>query len=184
MEPQTEPTPTGSRVTGMDAGGEAEQERSLEAFYASAYPGLVRLLTAMSGSRSDAEELAQEAFAALLSRWPRVSRYDSPEAWLRQVAVRSLVSRQRRSRVAQAAQRFLRSDTSVPPPSGDRLDVEASMRALPVPHRTVLVMHHGLGLPLQQIARELDLPLGTVKSRLSRARAAFVADYEKESVRD
>jgi len=184
VEPRTEPTATRSRVTGMDADGEAEQERSLEAFYASAYPGLVRLLTAMSGSRADAEELAQEAFAALLPRWPRVSRYDSPEAWLRQVAVRSLVSRQRRSRVAQAAQRFLRPDTSVAPPSGDRLDVEASMRALPVPHRTVLVMHHGLGLPLQQIARELDLPLGTVKSRLSRARAAFVADYEKESVRD
>lgn len=157
---------------------------ALEALYVAAYPGLVRLLTAMCGSRPDAEELAQEAFARLVPRWSRVSRYDLPEAWVRQVAVRALLSRSRRSRVARDAQRLLADDTAVPPPNGDRLDVEATMRTLPVPHRTVLVLHHGLGLPLEQVARELGVPLGTVKSRLSRARAAFVADFDREPVSD
>lgn len=159
-------------------------EPSLDDFYAAAYPGLVRLLTAMSGSRPDAEELAQEAFVRLVPRWSRVSRYELPEAWVRQVAVRALVSRRRRAKVALAAQRLLADDASAPAPTGDRLDVEATMRSLPLAHRTVLVLHHGLGLPLEQIARELGVPLGTVKSRLSRARAAFVADYEREPVRD
>lgn len=142
------------------------------------------MLTALSGSRADAEELAQEAFARLVPRWTAVSTYDVPEAWVRQVAVRALVSRRRRAGVARAAQRLLADRTSAPAPTGDRVDVEAVMRGLPLQQRTVLVLHHGLGLPLDEIAVELGVPVGTVKSRLSRARAAFAADYTRERVRD
>jgi len=75
-----------------------------------------------------------------------------------------------------------RSDS--PAPTGDRVDVEAVMRGLSLQQRTVLVLHHGLGLPLDEVAAELGVSVGTVKSRLSRARAAFAADYTRESVRD
>lgn len=166
-------------VDGGVAGGQ-----SLEDFYAASYPRLVELLTAMSGSRADAEELAQEAFARLVPRWAKVSRYDAPEAWVRQVAVRALVSRRRRAGVARAAQALLADRSSSPAPTGDRVDVEAVMRGLPLQQRTVLLLHHGLGLPLDEIAAELGVPVGTVKSRLSRARAAFAANYTREPVRD
>jgi RNA polymerase sigma-70 factor (ECF subfamily) len=155
----------------------------LEALYAAAYPRLVRVLTAMSGSRADAEELVQEAFVSLLPRWGRVSRYDQPEAWVRQAAVRSLISRRRRLKVAVGARSALAREATSPEPSADGLDVDAAMHRLPVDHRAVLVLHHGLGLPLDEVARELGIPVGTVKSRLSRARAAFAAAYGEEAVR-
>jgi RNA polymerase sigma-70 factor (ECF subfamily) len=171
------------RVTTMNSRDHVPGDSSLEALYAAAYPRLVRMLTAMSGSRADAEELVQEAFASLVPKWGRVSRYDQPEAWVRQVAVRSLISRRRRLKVALRARNALAQDATSPGPSGDRLDVDAAMHRLPVDHRAVLVLHHGLGLPLDEIARELGIPVGTVKSRLSRARAAFAAAYGEEAVR-
>jgi RNA polymerase sigma-70 factor (ECF subfamily) len=45
--------------------------------------------------------------------------------------------------------------------------------ALPARQRHVVVLHHLVGLPVEQIAAELDVPVGTVKSRLSRGRAAL-----------
>jgi RNA polymerase sigma-70 factor (ECF subfamily) len=49
------------------------------------------------------------------------------------------------------------------------------LAGLSLQHRQVLVLHHGLGLPVEEVARELGVPPGTVKSRLSRARAAAAA---------
>lgn len=137
----------------------------------------------MTGSRADAEEVVQEAFAKLVPRWERVSRYDQPEAWVRQAAVRSLISRRRRLKVALGARSALAGEATSPEPSVVRLDVDAAMQRLPLAHRAVLVLHHGLGLPLEEVAREVGVPVGTVKSRLSRARAAFVAAYGEEAVR-
>ena len=74
---------------------------------------------------------------------------------------------------------------SARPATGDRVDVAAALRALPLPMRAMLVLHHGLGLPVEQVADQLGVPVGTVKSRLSRARAAFAGSYEgKETSAD
>jgi RNA polymerase sigma-70 factor (ECF subfamily) len=129
----------------------------------------------MAGGAEDAESAAQDAFVALIPRWSRVSRYDDPEAWVRQVAVRKLVSRQRRAAVAtRALLRLLGSqEAPAPAPAPDRLDVESALRRLPVDHRVALVLHHALQMPVEQVARVVGVPAGTVKSRLSRARAAF-----------
>ncbi|MDT7572232.1 MAG: hypothetical protein QOE05_2406 [Actinomycetota bacterium] len=171
------------RVYTVSSRGDRGPDTSLEALYTAAYPRLVLALTAMTGSRADAEELVQEAFASLVPRWGRVSRYDQPEAWVRQVAVRSLISRRRRLKVALGARGALTRELTSPEPSADRLDVDAAMQHLPVDHRVVLVLHHGLGLPLADVAREVGIPIGTVKSRLSRARAAFAAAYGEEALR-
>jgi RNA polymerase sigma factor (sigma-70 family) len=47
--------------------------------------------------------------------------------------------------------------------------LERGFKRLSVEHRAVLVLHHYLGMPLEQIATTLDIPLGTVKSRMHRA---------------
>ena len=151
---------------------------SFDAFYSAAYPRLVRTLTVISGSRAEAEEVVQEALVRLLPRWRRIHRYDQPEAWVRKVAVRQVLSRRRHHRVAVAAQHLLAEEAFQPGPNGDRLDVRAVISNLPIDHRTVLVLHHGLDLSLEQIADILGAPLGTVKSRLHRARAAFANDYD------
>jgi RNA polymerase sigma-70 factor, ECF subfamily len=69
----------------------------------------------------------------------------------------------------------LQPPAAEPPRSTDRLAIEAGLRRLPLRHRQVLVLHYGADLPVEQIARQLRLPVGTVKSRLARARAALGA---------
>ncbi len=143
-------------------------------FYEGTSARLVGLLTAMSGNRADGEELAQEAYVKLLGRWDTGSRYDDPEAWLRTVAIRLLISRQRRQSVARLRLPLLAGrQQPVDEPSPDRVTVQEALLRLPADQRAVVLLHHVADLPLEQIARDLELPLGTVKSRLSRGRAAL-----------
>ena len=62
----------------------------------------------------------------------------------------------------------------------DRDELERGFRRLPVDQRAVVVLHHYLGLTLEETAAVLDIPEGTVRSRLYRAmeslRAALAAD--------
>jgi RNA polymerase sigma-70 factor (ECF subfamily) len=58
-------------------------------------------------------------------------------------------------------------------PTGDAVDLDRALAALPRDQRAVIVLQH-LGLGVGQIATELRIPEGTVKSRLSRARAALL----------
>ncbi|WP_460370534.1 sigma factor, partial [Actinocorallia lasiicapitis] len=71
-------------------------------FYRGAYPGLVAELYAYTGSMTEAQESAQEAFARAWSRWGRLSGYDQPRAWVARVGYRLAVSRWRKARTALA----------------------------------------------------------------------------------
>lgn len=145
----------------------------VRAFYAAAYPQLVRVLALAAGDLAEAEEVVQEAFIRLLPRWETVGRYDDPEAWVRKVAFRLLANRQRRARVARRLLPALVRPHADPSPSGDHVDVSRALATLPLSQREVVVLHHLLDLPVEQVAAELGLPTGTVKSRLARARVAL-----------
>jgi RNA polymerase sigma-70 factor (ECF subfamily) len=145
---------------------------SLDDFYAASYGRLVAQLTIVTGSRADAEEVVQEAFVRLVPRWSKVSRYDDPEQWVRTVAWRLATSRWRR--VITSARAFRRHGPApdVAPPGTSALEVEELLSGLSLEHRQVLVLHYGLGLSVDECARELGIAADTVKSRLSRARSA------------
>ncbi|WP_183097892.1 RNA polymerase sigma factor [Nocardioides pelophilus] len=153
--------------------------------YAAACPRLIGFLTVVGGSRADAEEVAQDAFVRLLQRWSTLREYDDPEMWLRTVAVRLLISRHRRHTVARLAlPRLASRDTAAPDAVDDRLDLASAIARLPLDQRVVVVLHHLEDRPVDEIARALRLPAGTVKSRLSRARGAlapFLLDTEQLS---
>jgi len=146
--------------------------RHIEDFYAATYPRLVAALTLATGSRSDAEDLVQEAFARLLPRWETVGLYEDPEGWVRSVAMRQAISRWRRARVAAGGLLRLRGGIERMAPGVDRRYVADLLSDLPVHLRQVLVLHYGVGLSVREVASELGVAEGTVKSRLSRARAA------------
>jgi RNA polymerase sigma-70 factor (ECF subfamily) len=141
-------------------------------FYRSAYPRLVAVLTRSVATHREAEDLAQDAFSRLLPRWEKVSRYDDPEAWVRQVAFRLSVSRGRRLLTPAATTRRLGPPEMAPAPSESRVLVDDLLGRLSPQHRQVLVLHYGLDMPIREIAQALRTSPGTVKSRLSRARAA------------
>ena len=143
--------------------------------YAACYDRLVRVLTLVAGDRAEAEDVVQEAFVRLVPRWSKISTYDDPEAWVRAVAFRILSNRFRRARNAVVAARRsddLRRDQGSEI-STDGVDIARALTALPVGQRQVVVLHHLLDLPVDEIAQALGVPVGTVKSRLSRARLAL-----------
>ena len=147
----------------MTAGG-------VEDLYAGSYARLVGVVALVAGNREEAEEVVQEAFVRLIPRWSTVAHYDDPEAWVRGVALRLLSNRFRKLRNGVLAVRRHGPAADQPGPDGSPVDIERALAVLPLPHRQVVVLHYLLGLAVADVAAELHVPAGTVKSRLSRAR--------------
>lgn len=153
--------------------------QSLDEFYERTYPRLVATMTLLTGSRAEAEEIAQEAFVRLIQRWEAVRHYEDPEGWLRTAARRLATSRWRRTVVAAKALPILAfgsrsAEQADSGHAGVELDIDTTrwLARLSPAHREVLVLHHALDMSIEQIAAELGISPGTVKSRLHRARAA------------
>ncbi len=68
----------------------------------------------------------------------------------------------------------------VPELSPDATAVAMAMRRLPLRHREVLVLYYLVQLSVEETARQLGIPTGTVKSRLARGRAALVRQLGEE----
>ena len=133
-------------------------------------------------------DLAEDATQqALLDIWRDLPDLRDParfDAWSYRLLVRACYAEGRRSRRATPNLRLMPTDEST---AGeglsevvDRDQLERGFRRLSVEHRAVVVLHHYLDWPLEQIAETLGVPPGTVRSRLHHAmrglRAALDAD--------
>lgn len=135
------------------------------------YPRLVRSL----GAGADgAEEAVQEAFVEANLRWRTVSRLDDPVGWVRRVAIRRILNQQRsRSRRDRAVDRLgATAIGEADPASSSVADLVAAIRRLPPRQRLALALHHLEGLSVAEVAHEMGVQEGTVKSQLHDARAA------------
>ena len=145
---------------------------SFEAMYRREYPGLVGVARALSGR--DAQDLVHDAMVKALVHWKRVSRYQRPGGWCHRVVVNLCRSRaRRRSTEARYLERQRRHEPSVSGPSVEALSFWAAVRELPERPRNVVALYYAGERSVREIARILDVPEGTVKSDLSRARAAL-----------
>ncbi len=136
--------------------------------YASSFGRLVGQVTMVTANRDAAEDAVQEAFGRLWKQWDSLSTHGSPEAWVRRVAINLAISRWRRLRRLRPL-----GDSARTAPEDDpvtRHDMLKALEALPVRHRQALLLHHVVGLPVADVAREMGAPEGTVKSWLSRGR--------------
>jgi RNA polymerase sigma-70 factor, ECF subfamily len=147
-----------------------------DAFYAAAFARIVGQVALVTGDRAEAEDVAQEAFTRAAVRWSRLREYDRPEVWVRRVALNLAVNR------ARGLRRRLRAHARAgftPPPAGiseEAVMVATALRALNPAQRQAVVLHHLLGLSVEEVARQARVPVGTVKSRLARARRALAAE--------
>lgn len=159
-------------------------------FYQANYGRMVALITALTGSRAEAEDVTQEAFARALARWNRLGGYDLPEAWVRRVALRIAFDSVRRLRRALRVMARLSAERpgqpAVPEDSLGFTDLGQALRQLPVAQREVLVLHYLADLSVEQIAADRGLPTGTVKARLAYGRRRLERELasRSEAVRD
>lgn len=133
-----------------------------EGFHRTHRDRLYRALVMTIRNPDVASEAVDEAMARAAERWETVGGYDSPEGWVYRVALNWSRSVFRRRRPL-ARSSGLVWDV-LPDP-----DVTRAVAALPYKMRAVIVARYYLDWSTPQIAEGLDIPLGTVKSRLHRA---------------
>jgi len=150
--------------------------------------GVYRLSVAILGDEADARDAAQDTFVTAWRQIRSVRDPDRFDAWLQRVAVNAARmthrSRRRRgvreiphSRLAQTPR-----DASPLDPTDSAVRVlDAALRRLDIDQRSILVLHHLEGRSVAELAGILDIPVGTVKSRLHGARRALQAAIDAES---
>ncbi len=150
---------------------------AFEDFYRAEFPSVVGLAYALSGSRSGAEDLAQEAFLAAFRNWPRIREYDKPAAWVRRVVANRSVSafRRRMVEVKGLARMALGREPALPELGAEDAEFWLAVRALPRRQAQVVALHYLEDLPVAEIARILEIAEGTVKSHLHSARTTLAA---------
>jgi RNA polymerase sigma-70 factor, ECF subfamily len=149
----------------------------------------IRVALARLRDPDAADEVAQEVLLRTWRAAPRVERIRSPEAWIVTVAgnevLRYVQRRQRRA----GRETALFEDEEVPDAAAphrlrrveQRCALAAALRGLSPLDRTILGLHYFGDLPLPAIASQLDMPLGTVKARISRARARLRRELNHEA---
>jgi RNA polymerase sigma-70 factor, ECF subfamily len=153
-------------------------------FYLRSRDRLAVQVAALTGDSAEALDHVQEAFVRAWSRWTYVGGLDDPEGWVRRVARNLAVSRWRRGRRLVLGASLV-DDAAFEWADEQRAVVDA-LRMLPRAHREAIVLHHLVGLSVDEVAAELDAPAGTVKSWLSRGRGrlatALAASPTREEV--
>jgi RNA polymerase sigma-70 factor, ECF subfamily len=163
------------RVPGDGAPRVVRLPGRFEHFYLEEYPGVVKLVYALSGSRAGAEDIAQEAFLRAYQDWERVGSYEHQAAWVRRVAANLATSGlRRRLAEARALTRLAgRREPALEPLSAEEADFGRALRALPRRQAQAVALFYVEDLSVQQIAVVLDCAEGTVKAHLARARQAL-----------
>src|SRR5687768_11535547 len=132
-----------------------------------------------------AEDASQRALVAIWRDFPQLRDPARFEAWSYRLLVRACYAEGRRARTWSPTMRILPADEPV---AFDGLDavlhrdqLETAIRRLSVDHRTVLVLHHYADIPLDRVAQILEIPIGTVYSRLHHAMRAMRASLDADA---
>ena len=131
-----------------------------------------------------AEDATQQALVAIWRDLPQLRDPARFDAWSYRILVHACYAEGRRSRTWSPNLRILPADEPSVSDGSDAIihrdELETAIRRLSVDHRTVLVLHHYADIPLDRVAQIMDIPVGTVHSRLHHAmramRAALDAD--------
>ncbi len=138
---------------------------------------VVNYLARLTGSRDRAEDLGQETFLRLFRAAAGYSERGFLRALLYRIATNLVRSEERRERRLRLLAPFLRRDDRSEPAAAAGLlrdelqrEVAAAIAELPLGYRVPLVLHEIEGWPYAEVARELNMSEGTVKSRIHRGR--------------
>jgi RNA polymerase sigma-70 factor, ECF subfamily len=173
----------------MDRGWVVRAQEGDETAYALIVEAVIGRLAAVARlilrDSSAAQDAVQETLVEAWRGLPTLRDPERLEPWLRRLLVRACADharRDRRRRIAEIPVAGVWRATSEIAADGIVLrdEVERALAVLPIEQRTVLVLAYYLDLPVSETALALGIPVGTVKSRLDRARSALRAALESE----
>jgi len=151
------------------------------------YDRIYAVCRRMTGNDADAADAAQDALMAVARGLPRFDERSRFSTWVYRIAVNSSIDelrrRSRRHTVSLDDETAVAALATAPPASGGsgsdpelvagRVDVDAALRTIPLDFRAVVVLRDLCGLDYAEIAEVLQLPAGTVRSRIARGRGAL-----------
>jgi RNA polymerase sigma-70 factor (ECF subfamily) len=136
------------------------------------------------GNSAEAEDATQEAMARAWRARGTLRDGQAFEGWLDRILVNTCMDRMRRRKLV----RFVEIDAGGELPAADpfreflaRDELGRALAALTPEHKAVVVLRFWRDLPIDEIARRLDCPSGTVKSRLNHAVAALRKRLERDA---
>jgi RNA polymerase sigma-70 factor, ECF subfamily len=160
---------------------------AVEALFDRYWPYAWRTAYAVTANRALADDAAQEAIEKAFAALERFDESRPFGPWLKRIAVNraiDLLRKNSRLEVARDVEAAFH-DWSVREEAEDDLRLWAvtdAVAALGEAKRLVVVLHYWLDLPLEEVAGALGLPVGTVASRLARARAELRVVLEEQHV--
>jgi RNA polymerase sigma factor (sigma-70 family) len=165
----------------MKRGAESPEnaDDAFNALFRREFGPITRTAYLIVGDWEVAREIAQDAFVQVLRHWKKVQEMESPGGWVRRVAIRDAV----RTRGRDARQRSLTRTTAVgfvAETEPVATDVREALLTLPRQQRAVIALHYLEDRPVAEIATLLGCSEGTVKTHLSRGRAALAARLGEE----
>jgi RNA polymerase sigma-70 factor (ECF subfamily) len=137
-----------------------------------------------------AEDAVQDALVRCWRDLPSLRDVARFEPWLRKLLLNSVAEQFRGRRRFEATLTVLHVEPTIGDGSvdlADRDELQRAFRSLSIEHRTIVVLHHFLGLTVAEAAVSVGIPTGTAKSRLHYAlealRAVLQADARHETSR-
>lgn len=127
----------------------------------------------LTGSVQDAEDLTQEVFLVSIRKIGQLRDMDNARAWLFAVLRNCFLKQRQRRRPALAVNVSLNMDWVLAPPPNEGFDQDRLQKALdqlPDTSRLMVTMYYFEECSYREIARRLEIPIGTVMSRLARAK--------------
>ena len=152
-----------ARLRGAQRGSASD----LEALFRAHWPRAYRAAYLVTHDAAAAEDIAQESFLAAIRALDRFDRRRPFGPWLHRIAVNRAID-WTRARKLRAEVELGESLPAAEPARPPRDDVLAALARLPPEHRAVIVLRYLLEFTPGEIAEALDLPRGTVNSRLRR----------------
>jgi RNA polymerase sigma-70 factor (ECF subfamily) len=151
---------------------------TFERFFAQESERLVRVLAVITGSRREAEDLAQEAFVKVFERWDDVALMDEPAGYLHRTAMNLFRNQYRRARVAFGRAVGLGPPQDVFKAVDDRDAAARALGSLTARQRAALVLTEALGYSGEETGQLLGIKASTVWALTHQARAALHARSE------
>jgi RNA polymerase sigma-70 factor, ECF subfamily len=165
-----------NEVRNVVAGGDSDlpPAEMMQAIIERNYESVYRYAYRLCGSVALAEDVTQETFLKAVKAWGQLRASEAERGWLLAIARHEFYRRCRKEQsVRSGALETLGAVPESQPdgmPLEDRDWLQSALAALEPEQRQIVLMYHFEELSYAEIARELQIPLGTVMSRLSRAR--------------